>query len=40
MACVLLGQRNKKQAAAAAKAGDPLSEKDAQWVKRVFRGEE
>lgn len=39
-ACVLLGQRNKRQAAAAAKAGDPLSEKDAQWVKRVFRGEE
>lgn len=39
-ACVLLGQRNKRQAEAAAKAGEPLSEKDAQWVKRVFRGEE
>jgi aryl-alcohol dehydrogenase-like predicted oxidoreductase len=38
-ACVLLGQRNQKQAEAAAKAGDPLSAKDAEWVRKVYRGE-
>jgi len=38
-ACVLLGQRNAKQVAAAAAAGERLSDQDAQWVKRVYRGE-
>lgn len=38
-ATVLLGQRNPKQAEAAAKAGDPLSPDDAAWVRRVYRGE-
>ncbi|MGZ7039708.1 MAG: aldo/keto reductase, partial [Thermoanaerobaculia bacterium] len=38
-ATVLLGQRNPKQVEAAAKIGDPLSEKDAEWVRRVYRGE-
>jgi myo-inositol catabolism protein IolS len=37
-ACVLLGQRNAKQVAAAAAAGDALSEKDAQWVREQYRG--
>jgi aryl-alcohol dehydrogenase-like predicted oxidoreductase len=35
-ACVLLGQRNAKQAEAAAAAGEALSEADAQWVKRTY----
>lgn len=38
-ATVLLGQRNPKQAAAAAKAGDPLSPEDAAFVRNVYRGE-
>lgn len=37
-ACVLLGQRNAKQVAAAAAVGDALSEKDAQWVREQYRG--
>jgi len=37
-ACVLLGQRNAKQVAAAAAAGETLSEKDAQWVREQYRG--
>lgn len=37
-ACVLLGQRNPKQVAAAAAAGDALSEKDARWVREQYRG--
>ena len=37
-ACVLLGQRNAKQVAAAAAAGDALSENDAQWVREQYRG--
>ena len=38
-ATVLLGQRSPQQVAAAAKIGEPLSEKDAQWVRRIYRGE-
>ena len=38
-ATVLLGQRNAKQVAAASKVGEPLSEADAAWVRRVYRGE-
>ena len=38
-ACVLLGQRNAKQAEAAAKAGEPLSAADAEWVRRVYRAD-
>ena len=38
-ACVLLGQRNPKQVeAAAAAGGDAVSEADAAWVRRVYRG--
>jgi hypothetical protein len=38
-ATVLLGQRNPKQAdSAAAAGGDVLSEEDAAWVRRVYRG--
>jgi aryl-alcohol dehydrogenase-like predicted oxidoreductase len=37
--CVLLGQRNAKQAASAAAVGEPLSAADAEWVRRVYRGE-
>jgi aryl-alcohol dehydrogenase-like predicted oxidoreductase len=37
-ACVLLGQRNAKQVAAAAAVGDALSEQDAQWVREQYRG--
>lgn len=37
-ACVLLGQRNARQVAAAAAAGDALSEMDAQWVREQYRG--
>lgn len=37
-ACVLLGQRNAKQVAAAAAVGDALSEEDAQWVRDQYRG--
>ncbi len=38
-ACVLLGQRNAKQAEAAARAGEPLSAADAEWVRRVYRAD-
>ena len=38
-ATVLLGQRNAKQVEAASKVGEPLSEADAAWVRRVYRGE-
>jgi len=37
-ACVLLGQRNAKQVAAAAAVGEALSEQDAQWVRAQYRG--
>jgi aryl-alcohol dehydrogenase-like predicted oxidoreductase len=37
-ACVLLGQRNPKQVAAAAAVGEALSEEDAEWVRRQYRG--
>jgi aryl-alcohol dehydrogenase-like predicted oxidoreductase len=36
-ACVLLGQRNARQVAAAAAAGEALSEDDAQWVRTQYR---
>ena len=35
-ACVLLGQRNAKQVAAAAAVGQALSEEDAQWVREQY----
>ena len=38
-ATVLLGQRNPKQAEAAARAGDPLSAEDAAFVRKVYRGD-
>jgi aryl-alcohol dehydrogenase-like predicted oxidoreductase len=38
-ATVLLGQRNAKQVEAAGRAGVALSEEDADWVRRVYRGE-
>ena len=38
-ACVLLGQRNPKQVAAAATAGEALSPEDAEWVRKMYRGE-
>ncbi len=37
-ACVLLGQRTPKHVEAAAAAGEALSPKDAEWVRRVYRG--
>lgn len=37
-ACVLLGQRNAKQVAAAATVGEALNEEDAQWATRQYRG--
>jgi len=37
-ATVLLGQRNERQALAAAKIGDALSAAEAAWVKMVYRG--
>lgn len=37
-ACVLLGQRNAKQVAAAAAVGDALSPEDAEWVRAQYRG--
>lgn len=37
-ATVLLGQRNAKQAEAAARVGEALSREDAEWVRRVYRG--
>lgn len=36
-ACVLLGQRNAKQVAAAATVGEALSEEEARWVKAQYR---
>jgi myo-inositol catabolism protein IolS len=41
-ACVLLGQRNARQAVAAGAAGvgEGLSVEEAEWVRRVYRGEE
>jgi aryl-alcohol dehydrogenase-like predicted oxidoreductase len=38
-ACVLLGQRNARQAEAAAVADAPISPADAEWVQRVYRGQ-
>jgi aryl-alcohol dehydrogenase-like predicted oxidoreductase len=38
-ACVLLGQRNPKQVAAAATIGEALSESDAAWVTKLYRGQ-
>jgi len=37
-ACVLLGQRNVRQVAAAAAAGEALSREDAEWVRGLYRG--
>jgi len=37
-ACVLLGQRNPRQVAAAASAGEALSVQDAEWVRGMYRG--
>lgn len=37
-ACVLLGQRNAKQVAAAAAVGEALSADDAEWVRAQYRG--
>lgn len=37
-ACVLLGQRNARQVAAAAAAGEALSAADAEWVRGMYRG--
>lgn len=37
-ACVLLGQRNARQVAAAASVGEALSESDAHWVRAQYRG--
>lgn len=36
-ACVLLGQRNAKQSAAAAAVGEALSDEDAEWVRGQYR---
>jgi aryl-alcohol dehydrogenase-like predicted oxidoreductase len=36
-ACVLLGQRNPKQVAAAAAVGEALSREDAEWVRGQYR---
>ena len=38
-ACVLLGQRNAQQVAAAAAAGEALGAADAAWVRKIYRGE-
>lgn len=35
--CVLLGQRNPSQVAAASSVGEPLSTEDASWVRRIYR---
>jgi aryl-alcohol dehydrogenase-like predicted oxidoreductase len=35
-ACILLGQRNPKQVAAAASAGEALSREDAEWVRKSY----
>ena len=36
-ACVLLGQRNPRQVAAAARVGEALGEGDAEWVRGMYR---
>lgn len=36
-ACVLLGQRNPRQVAAAAAVGEVLSQEDAEWVRGIYR---
>ena len=36
-ACVLLGQRNEKQASVAGKLGSILNEKDAEWVLSLYK---
>jgi myo-inositol catabolism protein IolS len=38
-ACVLLGQRNPRQVAAAAAVGEALAPEDAAWVRKQYRGE-
>ena len=38
-ATVLLGQRNRRQVDAAAEAGADLTEVEAQWVRKLYRGE-
>ena len=38
-ATVLLGQRNLRQVEAASKAGEALTETEAQWVRKIYRGE-
>ncbi len=37
-ATILLGQRNAQQTAAGATVGEPLSEQDAAWVRKIYRG--
>jgi aryl-alcohol dehydrogenase-like predicted oxidoreductase len=37
-ACVLLGQRNAKQVAAAAAVGETLTAEEAGWVRGMYRG--
>ena len=37
-ACVLLGQRNPKQVAAAAAVGEALTREEAEWVRGLYRG--
>ena len=37
-ACVLLGQRNPRQVAAAARVGEALSLEEAEWVRGMYRG--
>jgi hypothetical protein len=37
-ACVLLGQRNPRQAAAAAAVGEALAAEDTAWVRAQYRG--
>ncbi len=37
-ACVLLGQRNPRQVAAAAAVGEALSREEAEWVREQYRG--
>lgn len=37
-ACVLLGQRNRRQVDAAASCGEVLSAADAAWVREIYRG--
>lgn len=37
--CVLLGMRQRRHAEAAAHLGEPLSAADAEWVRRLYRGD-